>query len=60
MNELLKKWREMAVPVKIRASVTLPFGDCQITDHDQIGVTVVSDGKYFCVPFSAITTIERV
>lgn len=59
MNEQLKKWRTAGTPVKIRASVTLPFDTCFIRDHDQLGVTVESNGEKYCVPFSAITSIGK-
>lgn len=59
MNEQLKKLRTAGTPVKVRASVTLPFDECVIVDHDQLGVTVKGGGKIYCVPFSAITYIEE-
>lgn len=59
MNEQIKKWRGDQAYVKIRAPVTLPFDESVIVDHDQIGVTVTSGGKIYCVPFSAITYIEE-
>lgn len=59
MNEQLKKWREAGFALVIRARVTLPFQRCVLIDHDQLGVTVRDGETIYCVPFSAITTIEE-